>query len=159
MNDMKLCVFSDSHGCATHMIMAIEREKPAMFLFLGDGERDLAAVKERFPTLPFYAVRGNCDLRSSLSNMLICAIGGTRFFLSHGHLFQVKYEPGLDTLLAAAREAGASVVLFGHTHHPYCEKQGGVLLLSPGTIGRVAHPSYALLTMEAGKIKAELKTL
>ena len=48
MNDMKLCVFSDSHGCATHMIRAIEREKPAMFLFLGDGERDLAAVKERF---------------------------------------------------------------------------------------------------------------
>ena len=51
------------------MIRAIEREKPAMFLFLGDGERDLAAVKERFPTLPFYAVRGNCDLRSSLSSI------------------------------------------------------------------------------------------
>ncbi len=141
------------------MITALERETPALFLFLGDGERDLAAVRERFPALPYYAVRGNCDLRSSLSSSLVCAIGGARFLVCHGHLLQVKYEPGLDTLLAAARQAGASVALFGHTHRPFCAEEESVLLLNPGTIGRVAHPAYAVLNLENGTVYPELKTL
>jgi len=156
---IKLCVFSDSHGCAEHMIAAIKREEPALCFFLGDGERDLKTVQERFPSLPFYAVRGNCDMRSSLSSAIVCTVGGVCVFATHGHLYNVRYEPALDTLAAAAQEAGATVALFGHTHHACLEKQQGITLLNPGTIGRVSHPSYAVLSVSEGSCEAELKTL
>lgn len=156
---IKLCVFSDSHGFAGNMIAAIEREKPALFFFLGDGERDLRALQERFPELPYYAVRGNCDLRSALSSSLSCTVGGVSIFAAHGHLYNVKYEPSLETLFDAAREAGAALALFGHTHAARLESRSGITFLNPGTIGRTAHPSYAVLSVDNGRFTTELKKL
>lgn len=156
---IKVCVFSDSHGTAEPMIAAIEKEEPALCFFLGDGERDLRAAQERFPGLAFFAVRGNCDLRSKLSASLACTVGGVSIFAAHGHLYNVKYEPELDSLAAAAREAGASLVLFGHTHHACLESHHGISFLNPGTIGRTAHPSYAVVSMEEGRFTTERKTI
>ena len=141
------------------MITAIEREKPALCFFLGDGERDLAAVQARFPALPFYAVRGNCDPRSTLSASLTATAGGVCVFATHGHLYEVKHEPDLDSLLRAAEEAGASLALFGHTHHAALEERGGITFLNPGSIGRTAHPAYAVLTLDGARFRAELKTV
>ena len=155
----KLCVFSDSHGCAENMISAIEKEKPTLCFFLGDGERDLAAVQKRFPTLPFYSVRGNCDLGSSLSSSIVCTVGGVRIFAVHGHMFNVKHEPGLDSLAAAAGETGADLALFGHTHRPLLENRREITFLNPGAIGRVRRPTYALLSIAEGVFSAELKDL
>ena len=141
------------------MIAAIERERPQLCFFLGDGERDLTAVQAQFPDLPFYAVRGNCDLRSALSTSLSCVVGGVKLFAAHGHLLQVKYEPSLETLTAAAREAGASAALFGHTHRPCCVQREGITLFNPGSIARGPRPAYGLLTITDGALSAELKTL
>lgn len=140
------------------MIAAVEKEKPALCFFLGDGERDLAAVQTRFPSLPIYAVRGNCDLRSKLSDTLHCTVGGVRIFAAHGHQYNVRYEPGLETLSDAAKRAGASVALFGHTHHSHVEQGDGLLFLNPGTIGRVAHPGYGLLLLDDGAVRGLLRT-
>ncbi len=156
---MKICVFSDSHGSAEAMLSAVERERPALCFFLGDGERDLRAVQARFPSLPFYAVRGNCDLRSTLSGSLVCTVGGVCIFAAHGHLYNVKYEPGLESLAAAAREAGARLALYGHTHLARLECRDGITFLNPGAVGRAAHPGYAVLSVEAGGFTAELKTV
>ena len=153
---IKICVFSDSHGRTEPMIAAVEKEKPALCFFLGDGERDLASLQARFPRLPVYAVRGNCDPRSQLSASLVCAAGSVRIFAAHGHQYNVKYEPNLETLTEAARRAGASVVLFGHTHRSRLERQGDLLLLNPGTIGRMPHQSYGLLMIEGEKIRARI---
>lgn len=155
---IKICVFSDSHGCAAHMIAAVEKENPTLCFFLGDGERDLAQVQARFPSLPIYAVRGNCDLRSQLSDTLTCMVGGVRIFAAHGHQYDVKYEPGLETLSDAAKMAGASVVLFGHTHHSLLEQKRDLLFLNPGTIGRVPHPGYGLLWLDDGAARGMLMT-
>ncbi len=156
---IKICVFSDSHGSPEGMIAAIRREKPGLYFFLGDGERDLNRVRESFPDLPSYAVRGNCDLRSTLSASLACTVGGVGIFAAHGHLYNVKYEPGLESLSEAAREAGAELALFGHTHRACLESHQGITFLNPGTIGRAAHPSYAVLSVEGGRYTAELKKL
>lgn len=153
---MKLCVFSDSHGAAENLIAAIRREKPALCFFLGDGERDLAAAQERFPDLPFFAVRGNCDLRSKRSASLTCTVGGVAFFAAHGHLYDVKYESDLQRLTDAARETGADAALFGHTHRPFCERRAGILCLNPGTLAR---GQYAVLTVADGTCEPELKTM
>lgn len=141
------------------MISAIEKERPDLCFFLGDGERDLAAVQARFPALPFYAVRGNCDWRSTLSASLVCTVGGVCIFAAHGHNFDVKYEPALDSLFAAAKEAGASLALFGHTHRAFLEEREGITLLNPGAIGRGARPSYATLSIEKGRAVPALKAL
>lgn len=61
--------------------------------------------------------------------------------------------------IRAAQEAGAVLALFGHTHHPCLERREGITFLNPGTIGRVAHPSYAVLSVEEGRYRAELKRL
>ena len=141
------------------MITALRRESPALFFYLGDGERDLAAVREIFPALPYYSVRGNCDLRSSSSASLVCVVGGVRLFAAHGHLLDVKYDARAEALCDAARKARASVALFGHTHRPFLERRGELLIMNPGSIGRCPHPGYGLLLLEDGRAEGELRTL
>lgn len=154
---MKICVFSDSHGYADNMIAAIGIEKPELCFFLGDGERDIAKVAEKYPDLPIYAVRGNCDFRSDNSSSIVCEIEGVTIFATHGHLSNVKYEYELDTLVSQAREAGAEVALFGHTHRQHLSHKLGVMLLNPGTAGMGYYSSYAVLNIKNGFCNADLK--
>lgn len=156
---MKACVFSDSHGYAENMISAILLEKPDFCLFLGDGERDLARLENKFPDLPVYAVRGNCDFGTELKNVLICVVDGVTIFMTHGHLSYVKYEYNLETLASQAKEAGADLALFGHTHSQHISEFNGVTLLNPGSIGRGYYPAYAVLNIENGRFSADLKSI
>ena len=156
---MKACVFSDSHGYAANMISAIELEKPDFCFFLGDGERDLARLEAKFPGLPVYAVRGNCDFGTELKNVLICEVEGIRVFMTHGHLSYVKYDYRLETLISQALEAEADIALFGHTHSQHLSESNGVTLLNPGSVGRGYYPGYAVLEFENGKFRADLRSI
>ena len=92
--------------------------------------------------------------------------GATRFFLTHGHRYGVKYST--EALAAAAGAAGADVALYGHTHVPYTATLpagatvGGVvlakplLLLCPGSLGepRGGAPSFATVTVRPNGILA-----
>ncbi len=156
---MKICVFSDSHGHPELMTEAVAREKPAMCFFLGDGEHDLRRLETRFPDLPVQAVRGNCDLRSTLPLFLRCTVGGVRILAVHGHLLNVKYDPELHDLRQAGLDAEADVVLFGHTHEAYRGRSLGMELLNPGPIGPAARPGYGLLFIENGRAETALVTL
>lgn len=57
----------------------------------------------------------------------------------------------------AARECGAQVLLFGHTHRPLVDNDGSLLVLNPGAAGDPLHPTCGLLTIENGK--ASVRTL
>jgi len=154
---MKACVFSDSHGYAANMIAFIGIEKPDIVFFLGDGERDLLEVEERFPDLPIYAVRGNCDFRSELNTTLVCEVEGVTIYMTHGHTANVKYEDRMDTLTMHAMQAGADIALFGHTHWQHLSENRGVILLNPGSVGRGYLPGYAVLIIENGRVFPSLK--
>ena len=156
---MKICVFSDSHGLVDNMIAAIRLEKPEMCFFLGDGLRDLDEVMELFPDLPIYAVRGNCDFMHDVNPEIVCSVDGVRIFATHGHMYNVKYEARLDSLTLAARNAGASVALFGHTHMQHMSDYAGVTRINPGTIGRSRYPCYAVLETSNGGLNADLRSL
>lgn len=156
---MKFIVFSDSHGVADNMIRAVRREAPQLCFYLGDGEHDLARLQKRFPRLPIHAVRGNCDMFSTLPRTLCCAAGGLKIFLTHGHLFEVKHDPLLRTLCEAALEEDADVVLFGHTHQPFLDHTMGMSLLNPGSIGPTTMPSYGLIRTDGGKVETEIQFL
>jgi putative phosphoesterase len=154
---MKLLVFSDSHGYADNMLRAIEKEKPALCFFLGDGADDLKKLAQRFPDLPVQAVRGNCDLRSAAPELLRLTVEGVRIFACHGHLYRVK--SGYQTVCYAALEAEADLVLFGHTHIPYRDRAFGLELLNPGSVGQSSRPGWGLVTIDGGEFTTELKSL
>ena len=140
---MKIAVFSDSHGQSRAMLRAIRASQPDVILHLGDYCRDTAPLEREFSDIPLYAVRGNGDLGSREEATLFLTLGGTRFFLTHGHLYGVK--SGLSALIEAARERGADAVLFGHTHKSYMDYHRGMYVINPGATGSYGVHSWAEL--------------
>ena len=49
---MRILVLSDSHGNVDNMARAVELTAPDRVLHLGDCQRDLTALRARFPALP-----------------------------------------------------------------------------------------------------------
>lgn len=141
------------------MISVIKLEKPDICFFLGDGERDLARLEDNFPDLPIYAVRGNCDFNTDLQRLILCNVEGVIIFATHGHLSNVKREDDFRTLIYQAKEAGADIALFGHTHYQYLAEHDGITLLNPGSAGYGYYPGYAILNIENGTFTAELRTI
>ncbi len=150
---MKILVLSDSHGNTENILCAIERTNPDLLIFLGDGLRDLQAVEEQFPTLRIESVPGNCDLFSHDAPERLLVEGGVTILACHGHAYGVK--GGYLDIAAAARERGADVVLFGHTHRVHCETHNRLTMLNPGSIGDYRFPSYGVLTVENGRCSAD----
>lgn len=155
MNNMKILVFSDSHGRLGAMLDAIERERPRRVFFLGDHYRDGQALADAYPDLPMELVRGNCDWDKAPDELLVEA-EGVRFLLTHGHRYGVK--SGTDQLALAAKGKGADVVCFGHTHEALNMPYRGVWLFNPGTAGGIYNRAgYGVLLVENGKFQASLK--
>lgn len=146
---MKLLVVSDSHGDTRALYRTVEREKDAdAVLFLGDGIRDVEALREERPSLRLYAVRGNCDFAAFDPIDGLAAFGGVLFYYTHGHRYSVK--SGTQALAEAAAARGAQAALYGHTHQPaLCEAQG-VTLFNPGALCRTGGGSYGVITVENG---------
>lgn len=131
---MRILVVSDSHGNEYALRQAIaEQPTTRVLLHLGDGAREAADVAEQFPSLTVYGVRGNCDwgCHDIPENREEC-FGGKRIFMTHGHIYNVKY--GLYTLDCAARERQVDIALFGHTHQPLTDYADGLYLLNPGSL-------------------------
>ena len=57
---------------------------------------------------------------------------GVKIFYTHGHYYGVK--SGLYTFACAARERGAQVALYGHTHNALEDYDDGLYLLNPGSL-------------------------
>jgi putative phosphoesterase len=108
---------------------------------------------------PLWAVLGNNDhaLRGVLPERLELELGGVPVAMIH------------DAGAAAGRRArlrrwfpGARVAVFGHSHVPVVEDDGGLLLLNPGSpTDRRRMPAFtlAVLTLEAGRAAAEIVDL
>lgn len=159
MASVKICVFSDSHGCSENMLWAIKEESPDYIFFLGDGASDMEAVRKVYPHITACIVRGNCDTHSAAPVVLRKTIDGKKFFAAHGHTFNVKTDPTFWDLRSSALEADADVVLFGHTHGPFKDRSLGMEVLNPGTIGNTSAPSYGIVRIADGSISTELKML
>lgn len=144
---MNILLFSDSHGDVETMARITAAEQPDLVLHLGDHDRDLQALQQRFPDLRCLGVRGNCDAPGSPEQLLL-EEEGVKLLLTHGHRQQVKLS--LLRLLYLGLEAGVQLCLFGHTHQPHLEQREGLCLLNPGAAGSGC---YALLCLEAGSFR------
>ncbi len=157
--EIRAAVFSDSHGIVFKMKETVRRTRPDVIIHLGDYERDGEALHAEFPEIPFYAVRGNCDIGGFAPDRDIVPLGPVKAYITHGHLYGVKWGR-LDSLVYAAQEQGAKIAMFGHTHEADYEEMGGVRIINPGTAGSGAKHTCALVEVyENGGIACEIKEL
>lgn len=150
---MKILVFSDSHGRWRNIDEAISLHSGVAdaVLFLGDGLADIERVREKYPNIAFFCVRGNCDIFnfSDTPEEKILNFDGIRIFFAHGHRYGVKGSLGY--ILNKANEYSSDAVLFGHTHEPYASVEyfadRRVQIFNPGSIGA---GSYGILNTSNG---------
>ena len=50
------------------------------------------------------------------------------------------------------------LALFGHTHQALLEERDGIMLLNPGTAGRLGRSSYAVAELKNGSFSCRLET-
>ena len=124
---------SDSHGSYASLEEIVKRNLGAdMFIHLGDGERELDQIAVNYPQINIFHVAGNCDYCSlSPDTLELKTDFGHKIFAAHGHKFAVKYTQ--DILLNAARECGADIVLYGHSHCRFNKYIDGIYVLNPGS--------------------------
>lgn len=155
---MRLLVVSDSHGDEGALLRALEAQPTArVVIHLGDGAREMAAVAEGCPERTVYGVRGNCDWTSDAAGLVYArdeTVGGKRIFFTHGHLYGVKSD--LLRVTCAARERGADILLYGHTHVPFTVYDDGLYILNPGSL---AGGAYGIVDITAAGIVPSLLRL
>ncbi|TQR33611.1 metallophosphoesterase [Lysinibacillus sphaericus] len=143
---MQILVMSDTHG-DSNVIEKVRSFYPnaAAFIHCGDSElpfshKALAGMKK---------VRGNCDIDKAFPDEADFDLEGVTVFVTHGHLFNVKNS--ILSLSYRAKEVGAQIACFGHSHILGAEMIDDVLFLNPGSLlkprGR-KEKSFALVEVE-----------
>lgn len=146
---MRILVLSDSHGAVENMVRCVEMSEPQHILFLGDCLPDADKLRRRFPDIPMDTVPGNCDWGSTDAPERLIELGGKRILMMHGHTRGVKYSA--MNACYAARECGADVLLFGHTHQAMVDFDGSIYTMNPGSVGDRLAPTYGIITVNAKK--------
>ena len=159
---IRALILSDIHGETTTLCWLLEEIWKQVgpidaYICLGDGVRDFdnveAFIRNRDEHATMYAVRGNCDITAAHLDRLVIHLGGLKIYMTHGHIHRVK--SGLDYLLSAAREAGADIALYGHTHRANVEYTTP-WMINPGA---AENDCCALLEIENGKPHVKLINL
>ena len=149
---MRILVISDSHGRSGRIEEAIEAQPQAKYVFfLGDRLQDIDYLPELYPDRIFYSVPGNCDFSVFEPTTKTVTLGGKKILYTHGHEFSVK--SGISRLRSYAKNAGADIALYGHTHLPQTLYEDETYIINPGSLGRGQEfCSYAVVDIETGGI-------
>ncbi len=151
---MKILIISDSHGLETNQEI-ISYENCDIAFHLGDSQlmandRDLNQFNVK--------VRGNCDFDRNFPVSEVVEVSGLRFFLTHGHYYDVNYD--LESLKQEAQLNNCNFALYGHTHVVNVENEEGLVTLNPGSTrkSRSNYPeTYMVLEITATEYVISLK--
>lgn len=154
---MKAIVFSDSHDRVSLMEDLAKKylSRIDCIIHLGDCTEDTAALRELGK--PLFQVRGNNDYDSLFPLERTVSLVGKRIYMTHGHRQKVYWNT--DVLYYTAAQEQADVALFGHTHVPYLENEGGIIIMNPGSISLPRggnERTFGFVTIENGKITASV---
>ncbi len=147
---MKLLVISDTHYRTDIAENLIKELNPDYTLHLGDMADDCKHLEKTFPEKIIVSVRGNndfFDIDYPFERTL--EVGGVKIFMCHGHEYGVRFT--LSDLIEKAKEEGAKIALYGHTHIPHVEETEELTVLNPGSLD-----TYAVIDIEDGKINAKI---
>ena len=152
----RILVISDSHGRNDDVAGVIEQVGHIdMLIHCGDVERGDDYIRS-LVDCPVHMVRGNNDFFSDLPGEEEFMVEGYHIFTTHVHGYYVSM--GETRLKQEARGRGADIVMYGHTHRPFYEKEEGLITLNPGSLcyprqpGR--KPSYMIMQIDSnGKLE------
>lgn len=171
-------VISDSHGSREIITTILNKFGSGCdaLCFCGDGMGDLLSCVEtdmassRPSMLPqvIAFVQGNGDMQDfyiqkdsqtlcvEVPRTLTINAAGTSIFMTHGHRYDVYYK--VETLQEAARQEGAQIAFFGHTHiaNVIDGSDGYPSLINPGSCARPrgGQPhTFAVVEVVAGDSK------
>lgn len=153
---MKILLISDSHGHYSDIQRAVDLENPEHIFYMGDGVEDLEKIKFNGK---IDAVLGNNDYNLDYPLVKIINLYNYKIMLTHGHKFFVP--TGIKIMAEYAKEQGANLVIFGHTHHRFDEIVNGIRCINPGCIcGQFdKYLSYAVLNLNNNTVEIEFKEL
>ncbi len=165
---MRIGILSDTHGD----LKAFEQALVAMgtcdfYLHAGDvlyhgprnnlpvgyGPKELA---ERIKSMNnIYFVHGNCDAdvdemvtEQDLSHdWRLVELDGYKFFMIHG------YKESVTSRIAKAKEQGADLLIYGHTHVKELYKDGNLICLNPGSPAIPKDGSASVAVFEDGRVR------
>ena len=149
---IKAAILSDTHLSRADdaFISQVEQCFAGCEVIIHAGDLTSIAVLDAFAGRQVYAVHGNmCDASSSLSlpRQTTFQFGRFTIGLIHGAGLGRDIE-----LQLWSQFPQADCMIYGHTHRPVCHRQGGVLIVNPGTFRSTgphgAPGTYAIL--EAG---------
>lgn len=152
---MKVLIVSDSHGKNTQLDWVLKRVSPIdMLIHLGDLEGSEDYI-EAIAEWPYELVSGNNDYFTDIEREKMIKIGSYQVLLTHGHRQQVYSDT--ETIKKWAKEKGADIVMFGHTHMPLLEIEEDITVLNPGSISKPRQeghiPTYMIMELDReGKV-------
>jgi putative phosphoesterase len=156
---MIIGVLSDTHSLNIPASL-IERFKSADLIIHAGDICDLQTLKLLKKIAPTKAVSGNMDdsaLKKELPLKEIIGCDGLKIGVTHGHIGESR--EALKNAMSAFKDDKMDVVIFGHSHHALNEKMGSTLYFNPGSPNDVIKAkffSYGLISIDEGKIKAEI---
>ncbi|MCC5910164.1 MAG: metallophosphoesterase [Clostridiaceae bacterium] len=154
---MKVAILGDSHGqrCNIDIAMKQIEGKVDVVIHTGDIYADIEYMRNTY-NIKIIGVKGNCDFHEDAADKLLEVIDGKRFFVTHGHKYNVKNN--LNNIFYKGKEVNADIIVFGHSHIPYYSKEENVVLLNPGSISLPRGGSkkgYGVVTIQKDVVDVE----
>ena len=154
---MKIGVLSDTHN---HFDRRIAHLFAGVDHILHGGDIGMPLILLELERIaPVTAVGGNTDdLGFGYQETALVTLAGRKFLVRH----IVKPQAPADSLRASLARERPDVVVFGHTHKPFCQNIGGSLFFNPGYAGKPRFGldrSVAILHCDPNQIRPEYLTL
>lgn len=156
---MQIAVVSDTHGDGYSIQNVINKiQDTDMMIHLGDYSRDAEEISMFYKNRIIY-VSGNCDFGGVAPSEKLEVIEGKRFFITHGHRYNVKY--GISNLKERAVALDADIALFGHTHKSFYTYEDGIWFVNPGSAAypRDALKSIAIISIDDKCVNVSLQII
>jgi len=156
---MIIGVLSDTHSLNIPPRL-IERFKSVDMIIHAGDICDLQTLKLFKKMAPTKAVQGNMDeltVKKELPIKEVIIVDEVRIGVTHGHVGGDR--DALKNAMISFKNDKMDMVIFGHSHRAFNERVGGTLYFNPGSPNDVVKAgffSYGLISIEAGKIKAEI---
>lgn len=157
MNKIHVGIVSDSHGRFASLEKMVEVAPDVCAWIHGGDYCDDGDELSYYTGVPVYSVMGNNDyyrLSADAPECRTVTVGGVTFVVIHGS--QWYGERREKKLVELAKEHGAKVAVFGHTHRRYLHEVEGIVLINPGSISLPRdgkQGTFAIVSIEDGQIQ------
>jgi len=156
---MIIGVLSDTHSLIIPAPL-IERFKSVDLIIHAGDLCDIHTLKLLKKIALTKAVQGNMDepavkKKLPLKEIIVC--GHLKIGVVHGNIGDTR--EALKNAMSSFKDDKMDVVIYGHSHQAQSGQIGTTLYFNPGSpndVSRAKFLSYGLISIEAGKIKAEI---